>query len=134
MRRSQISRPSIVGSTMSTLRISASRFSACAGEYSEPLRFRQMLERHLQRITEKRHQHMCLHPLFQLMEERPDSLLALQSAKCGFHFRQKEISKLRLNLTNHFLLLCSPFVRILPPFTTIRITILWRREHGASEY
>jgi len=47
---------------MSTLRISASRFSACAGEYSELLR-QQMLERHLQRVTEKRHQHMCLHPL-----------------------------------------------------------------------
>jgi hypothetical protein len=31
---------------------------------------------------------------------------------------------LRLNLRNHFLLLCSPFVRILPPFTTISITIL----------
>jgi hypothetical protein len=29
-----------------------------------------------------------------------------------------------LNLTNHFLLLCSPFVRILPPFTTISITVL----------
>jgi hypothetical protein len=29
--------------------------------------------------------------------------------------------KLRLNPTNHFLLLYSPFVRILPPFTTISI-------------
>jgi hypothetical protein len=29
---------------------------------------------------------------------------------------------MRLNPTNHFLLLYSPFVRILPPFTTISIT------------
>src|SRR6267378_1944942 len=31
---------------------------------------------------------------------------------------------LRLILTNHFLLLYSPFVRILPPFTTNSITFL----------
>ncbi len=33
------------------------------------------------------------------------------------------ISELRLNPTNHFLLLYPPFVRISPPFTTISITI-----------
>src|SRR6266403_1361814 len=38
--------------------------------------------------------------------------------------RNERTCQLRLNLTNHFLLLCSPFVRILPPFTTISITNL----------
>jgi len=36
----------------------------------------------------------------------------------------KEISKLRLNPMNLFLLLCSPFGRDLPSFTTISITFL----------
>jgi hypothetical protein len=55
-----------------------------------------MLERHLQRIAEKRHQPMCLHPLFQLMEERPDGQLALQGAKCGFHFRQLHVLRAKI--------------------------------------
>jgi hypothetical protein len=43
MRRNQIPRPSTVGSTMSTLYNSASRFSTFAGEYSEPARFSRCL-------------------------------------------------------------------------------------------
>jgi transposase len=48
MRRNQISRPSMVGRTMSTLYNSESRCSALAGEYSEPARFSRCL-----RVTSK---------------------------------------------------------------------------------
>ena len=74
---------------MSTLRISASRFSAC--EYSEALRFSRWLERYLQCITQKRYQHMCLDALFQRMEERADGQFALERAKCRFDFRQLHV-------------------------------------------
>src|SRR5271169_1212190 len=50
-----------------------------------------MLECYLQRITEKRHQHVGLYPLFQLMEQRPDGQLALECAKGSFYFRQLHV-------------------------------------------
>src|SRR5271169_2136223 len=50
-----------------------------------------MLEGYLQRITKKGHQHVGLHPLFQLMEQRPDGQLALERTKGSFHFRQLHI-------------------------------------------
>src|SRR6266850_2252104 len=62
MRRNQISRPSIVGSTMSTL-------------YN----------------SEKRYQHVRLHPFFKLMKQWADGQLILEGAEGGFHFRQLHI-------------------------------------------
>src|SRR5882762_2054678 len=79
MRRSQISRPSTVGSTISTLWM----------DLRQP--FQQMLERHLQRITEKRYQHMGLHPHFHLMEQGPNGQLAFERAECRFHFCQLQV-------------------------------------------
>src|SRR6266852_1933028 len=50
-----------------------------------------MLECYLQRITKKGHQHVGLHPLFQLMEQRPDGQVALERTKDSFHFRQLHV-------------------------------------------
>src|SRR5258708_17247280 len=50
-----------------------------------------MLKCYLQRIPKKGHQHVGLHPLFQLMEQRSDGQLALERAKGSFHFRKLHV-------------------------------------------
>ena len=92
MRRNQISRPSIVGSTMSTLYNSESRFSTFAGEHSELPRFSKCLT-HQQGIAHKGDQHVCLHSLFELMEERSNGQLTLERAKLEEDFQEESKSR-----------------------------------------
>src|SRR5260370_18668133 len=50
-----------------------------------------MLKCYMQGIPKQGYEHVGLHPLFQLMEQRSDGQLALERAKGSFHFRKLHV-------------------------------------------
>src|SRR6266481_1629237 len=59
--------------------------------YETSSNFGIQVECHQQGISEKRYQHVRLHPFFKLMKQWADGQFTLEGAEGGLHFRQLHI-------------------------------------------
>lgn len=56
----------------------------------------QVFQGHPERVAEKRHQDVSLHPRFELMEQGPDRQLTLQRPEGGFGFGELDVFRPKL--------------------------------------